>query len=375
MIALQKLPSKHPYFVNSFLYKRLSIFFIKLFNWEYWSFNCIYMPIYFYWIYLCIKAKSLFFFSASNPTIENGGFLMEKKSDVYQLIPPEYYPKTILIKTGCTKNYIEDIINEHSFCFPLIIKPDIGGKGRGVKKVNSMHEAVAYLQRSNFAMLVQDLVPYKNEVGIFYYKLPWQQKGKISGIVYKEFLTVCGDGINTIEAILIKNNRGVIHLATLKNTNEINFSQVLDNGTEKVLVPFGNHARGCKFIDASHLITPALEDAIDNICKQINGFYYGRLDVMYKNWADMEEGKNISIIELNGAGSEPTHMYDPAHSIFFAWKEIIKHWILLYKISVYNKAKNNGSFLNFKAGIKMFRDAGSTEKKLDQLVYKNKFLR
>ena len=368
MIALQKLPSKNYYYVNSFLYRRLSIFFIKLFHWEYWSFNCIYVPIYFYWFYLCIKAKSAFFFSAGNPSIENGGFLMEKKSDVYQLIPPAFYPKTLLVKINTCVNDIEHNIKNAAFNFPLIIKPDIGGKGRGVKKVNTMQEAVAYIQNANFDMLVQELVPYKNEVGIFYYRLPWQKNGKISGIVSKEFLTVCGDGINTIENILVKDNRGLLHLSTLKNTTEINFTEVLGIGTEKILVPFGNHARGCKFIDASHLTTPLLEKTIDNICQKIEGFYFGRLDTMFESWEEMAQGKNISIIELNGAGSEPTHIYDPSHSIFFAWKEIIKHWKLLYKISVYNKTHNNAAYLTFKAGIKMFKDAAVVEKKLDKLV-------
>ena len=368
MIAVQKLPSKNHYYVNSFFYKRLSIFFIKLFHWEYWSFNCIYAPIYFYWFFLCIKARSLFFFSASNPSIENGGFLMEKKSDIYKIIPQAFYPKTLLIRNGNRISDIESDINNYGFSFPVIIKPNIGGKGRGVKKVKNVQEAVEYIHRSNFDMLVQELIPYKNEVGIFYYKFPWQQKGKISGIVLKEFLTVCGDGIHTIEDILVKDNRGLLHLSALKKSTEIDFDQVLDNGIEKVLVPFGNHARGCKFIDASHLITPALEETIDNICQKIEGFYFGRLDVMFETWENMEQGKNISIIELNGAGSEPTHMYDPAHSIFFAWKEIIKHWNLLYKISVWNKLNNNADYLAFKAGVKMFREASVVEKKLDQFV-------
>ena len=73
-------------------------FFIKLFNWEYWSFNVIYFPIYFYWFYLCIRARSLFFFNASNPTIENGGYLMERKSDIYNIIPRAFYPRTLLVK-------------------------------------------------------------------------------------------------------------------------------------------------------------------------------------------------------------------------------------------------------------------------------------
>jgi hypothetical protein len=52
---------------------------------------------------------------------------------------------------------------------------------------------------------------------------------------------------------------------------------------------------------------------------QIPEFYYGRLDIMFTSWEDLAQGLNFSIVEVNGAGSEPTHIYDPKHSIFFAW--------------------------------------------------------
>ncbi len=343
-------------------------FFIKLFNWEYWSFNTVYAPIYFYWFYLCIKARSLFFFSASNPSIENGGFVMERKSDIYNIMPTAYHPKTLLVNTGLTKQLIKDLIKEKAFQFPLIVKPDIGGKGRGVRKIYSLDDAAEYIVQADFPMLVQALVDYKNEAGVFYYRFPWEEKGHISGIVAKEFLTVIGDGNNTIEKLVKQNPRFVLQLDALRRMPEINLQIILNPGEEKVIVPFGNHARGAKFIDISNNITPALEQTIDAICKQIPEFYFGRLDIMFSNWEDFTKGKNLSIIELNGAGSEPTHIYDPTHSIFFAWKEIIRHLKLLYRISVWNHKHKKAPFISFKKGIKMFKEVKVVERKLDNLL-------
>jgi hypothetical protein len=343
-------------------------FFIKLFNWEYWSFGVVYFPIYFYWFYLCLRARNLFFFSASNPNIENGGYLMERKSDIYDIMPQAYYPKTLLVKEGLSIREIELLIQEKQFQFPVIVKPDIGGKGRGVRKIDNIEDAIAYIQYADFPMLVQALVNYKNEAGIFYYRFPWEANGRISGIVAKEFLAVTGDGVSTLEHLVMKNPRFILQLHALRRMPEINLHDILAVGEEKIMVPFGNHARGAKFIDATHLVTPALEKTIDNICKQVPGFYFGRLDTMYTNWQDLTEGKNISIIELNGAGSEPTHIYDPSHSIFFAWKEIARHLKILYHISVYNHQQKNVPYLSFAKGIKMFRDVRGVEKKLDALL-------
>jgi hypothetical protein len=342
-------------------------FLIKLLNWEYWSFNAIYAPIFFYWFYLCARAKSLFFFSASNPTIENGGFLLEKKSDIYQLIPTQYYPKTLLLPTNFSTDVIEKLIASEQFNFPAIVKPNIGAKGKGVKKVKNLQEAVEYINVSTVPMLVQNFIDYKEEVGIFYYRYPWENSGKISGIVEKEFLTIVGDGVSTIEELILQNERFSLQLTAIKKMPEINLNEVVDVNVQKVLVPFGNHARGAKFIDASNKITPQLQNAIDEICKQIDGFYYGRLDIKFSNWEDLAQGRNFSIIELNGAGSEPTHMYDPRHSIFFAWKEIIRHLNILYKISCWNKKNKKGSYLTFSGGIKMFKENKEMESKLDSL--------
>ena len=92
------------------------------------------------------------------------------------------------------------------------------------------------------------------------------------------------------------------------------------------------------------------------MCKQIPGFFFGRLDIRYNHWEELREGINFSIIELNGAGSEPTHIYDPAHSIFYAWKEIIRHLHILYKISIRNHRNHKVPFLPYSDGWKMFKD-------------------
>ena len=145
-------------------------------------------------------------------------------------------------------------------------------------------------------------------------------------------------------------------MAVLKKTYGERLNEILADGENFVLVPYGNHVRGAKFVDASHLIDEQLTDTIDKICSQVGGFYYGRLDIRYNTWEELREGKNLSIIELNGAGSEPTHIYDPKHSIFFAWKEIIRHLNILWKISRINHLQMNRPYMKTSAGLQMLRD-------------------
>ena len=118
--------------------------------------------------------------------------------------------------------------------------------------------------------------------------------------------------------------------------------------------PYGNHARGAKFIDVSHWVTTELSEAIDEMCVQISGFYFGRLDVMYYTFEALERGINFSVVELNGAASEPTHIYDPKHSIWFAWKELARHITYMYEISVENH-KKGFPYLGYKEGIREYK--------------------
>jgi hypothetical protein len=86
---------------------------------------------------------------------------------------------------------------------------------------------------------------------------------------------------------------------------------------------------------------------------------------MYSDFDDLKAGKNFSIIELNGAGSEPTHIYDPGHSLFFAWKEIARHFKLLCAISIKNH-KRGFPYLTVKEGMQMFRENKAVVKNLKQ---------
>ena len=329
-------------------------FFIKLLNWEYWPFHIVYMPVYLYWLWLGIKSRSFFFFNTSNPTIRNGGFLLESKKEIYDLIPKEYYPVTLFFKAGSSLTDIQQEIKKNGLNYPLICKPDIGMQGKAVKKIDNSNDLSSYILASNFDLLVQEYIAYENEVGIFYYRFPNQENGVISGIVQKELLAVTGNGTDTIEQLLRQDKRFILQLETLRSTNSDDFNRILKKAERHLLVPYGNHVRGAKFLDASHLIDQTLSASLNQICKQINGFYFGRLDIRYNNWEEFKAGKNFSIIELNGAGSEPTHMYDPKHSIFFAWKEIIRHLNILSHISRMNKKKYEMSYMSISSGLQMF---------------------
>lgn len=326
----------------------------KIRHWEYWPYQVVYTPVYFQYLYYAFRTRSFFFFNASNPTIKNGGFFMESKKEIYDLIPPQYYPKTNLILNGTSIDEILYIIRENKVIYPFIAKPDIGLRGTAVKKINTEEELIEYASKAKFDFLIQELIPFQNEIGLFYVKLPNQNKGKITGIVSKEFLIIKGNGKNSIKELLLKDPRYEFQLHVLQKEYGDKLNQILLNNESINLVPYGNHSRGTKFIDFSHFITPKLEETFTQICNQINGFHYGRMDIMFDSFENLENGKKFQIVEINGAISEPTHIYDPNHTLWYGWKELTRHFRYLYQISKHNK-KNGTPYLSFKDGVSEFR--------------------
>lgn len=330
-------------------------FFIRLFNWEYWSHMAVYIWIYPLWFYPSLRARSFFFFAAANPRIRNGGFLNESKKDLVDLIPAAWHPRTVFFSLPANGDIVLAALKRQGLSFPLIGKPDVGGRGRGVKVLADETAVRQYVSQACLDFHIQEYVPWKNEIGIFYYRYPDRPCGCISGIVKKEFLSVTGDGMHSIRQLLEKDKRALMYLDSLEAMHGADLQQVLPAGERKVVSPYGNHARGALFLDHSHLADEALHAVIDELCRQIPEFYYGRLDIRYNTLDDLKQGRNFAVIEVNGAGAEPTHIYDPRHSLFFAWKEIVRHWLILGRISRINRRRGH-PYLTWKEGVQMIRE-------------------
>jgi hypothetical protein len=103
-------------------------------------------------------------------------------------------------------------------------------------------------------------------------------------------------------------------------------------------VESGNHAQGCIFRDGGYLWTRELEEAIDRISR-LEGFYIGRYDIRYANDDDLSRGENFQIVELNGAASEATHIYDSRNPLGKAYRTHFAQWRLVFAIGDLNRRR------------------------------------
>ncbi|MDI9365175.1 MAG: D-alanine--D-alanine ligase [Flavobacterium sp.] len=316
---------------------KLKSFYIKLRSWEYWPMWVVYFPLGFYYTYLAIRARSFFFFSASNPSIETGGMFFESKWSIFKLMPSSYYPATILIEPKTELAVIEAQLIAADIHFPIIAKPDRGERGWCVKKLHHLTQLAQYMAQTPIPFLIQAYVNYPVELSIFYYRHPNSANGTITSVTYKKLLSVVGDGFSTIAALMHKNDRAFLQYQRLKKDTQINLNEVLPFGEERVLVPYGNHVLGTMFVNFNHMIDEALIQSIDTISKNIQGFYFGRFDLRCASIEDLKQGKNFAILELNGAGAEPAHIYHPGFSFIEAQKVLMQHFKMLFDAAKANQ--------------------------------------
>lgn len=324
------------------------LWFVKLVHFEYWPLWIIYFPLMPYIAWLMLKCWSFYFYKHINPLIKNGGLDGESKKLIMDDISNNYKPATFLCKKNTTADFLAEFIKENKLAFPLIAKPDIGEQGNGVEKIDTQDRLLNYLKETNLDFIIQEYVDFPIELAIFYIRKPGDVKGKVTSVTGKKFLSVTGDGQANLQTLINNSDRARLQLKRLHKKLGNQLLAVPANGEQVVLEVIGNHCKGTMFIDKNKLINDKLNNVFNEISFTIPHFYYGRYDLKVKSIEDLYEGKNIRILELNGAGSIPAHIFDPGYKLINAWKDILFHWRQAGYIALRNKEE----------GIPVFTEKG-----------------
>ena len=314
---------------------RLHIKWQRLVRWEFWPWRIVYIPVAVYWFFLSIKARGWVFFSAANPCMRFGGLLAYSKSKVNQLVPEKYLPKTVYLQDGVSVDDAIKSIEHQGLSYPLIVKPDIGERGFGVKIVQTEDELKIALRASGGLKLVQEYVNLPIELGVMYSRHPEEESGQITSVALKDLPKVIGDGRSTLQELILANLRTRLSYDVHEKRLGHRFDEVPKEGEGIQVVRIGNHMLGTTFNYANHLIDDELTEVFDGLAKQIPGFYIGRFDLRTASIKELKKG-NFIVLEVNGVNSEPCHIFHPDRSIFLAWRDLFKHWKRIADISIDN---------------------------------------
>ncbi len=306
----------------------------RLTNWELWPFNLIYAPIGPLWLWYAAKAKAFWWFTPANPTLTFAGFEGEGKKEMYDQLPEGSYPKTIYVTPQMSFTEVKASVEQKGFSYPICVKPQVGLKGLLFRKVDSEQKLQVYHQGVPLDYVVQEMVEAPLEVSVFYYRHPDKEKGVISGFIQKDMMHVIGDGETSLWNLILQHPKAAHRLEEMRIKHEAFLNEIIPANQKYILTHAANLNRGARFTNLKSLIDEQLLSHFDPLSHRCQ-WYYGRYDIKCNSIEELKEGKFI-ILEFNGAGAEPNHVYNCNASWVTALKEFALHWKVLYQIGKYN---------------------------------------
>jgi membrane protein DedA with SNARE-associated domain len=328
------------------LLKRISLHsaaakFKKIAKWEFWPASVFYVPVLVKYVSLAIRYRSFSLPTLANPGMHTGGLIGESKFETLSQLSEAdsaFVAETRLVPFDTPERQF-DAITQKGLQYPIVLKPDVGQRGAGFKLVRTDEEVRVYVNRFRRALLVQEYMPGPYEAGIFYYRFPGHSKGAIFSITEKHFPSVTGDGAHTLEQLIRRDARASIVARVYLERFAAERTRVPAARETVRLVEAGNHCQGAIFLDGWRLFSPKLEETIDRISRAVPGFFVGRYDVRYASEEALREGEGFQILELNGASSEDTAIYDPRNSLRKAYRTLFRQWEIIFAIADENRRR------------------------------------
>ncbi|MEQ8955627.1 MAG: D-alanine--D-alanine ligase [Gammaproteobacteria bacterium] len=318
---------------------------------EFWPTWLMYIPVVLQWLLLSIRYGSLSLPLIANPSVPLSGMVGAAKSTVFNragprarqwilpwlVLPTDERPVAALLAEA------ERQMAGAALQYPLVAKPDFGCRGAGVKLIADGDALAAYIESfpRGAAIQLQQLCNWEAEAGVFYVRYPDQARGEITSLTLKYTPFVVGDGERSLGELVRADPRAgeLLHLYFERHGDR--WDEVIAAGEPYRLVFSASHCRGAVFRDASHLITAELREVLDHIFDDIEAYYYGRLDIKFKDIASLQAGRDFAIIEINGASSESINIWDRNMTIGAAMNTLLQQYHTLFKLGSANRKRGH----------------------------------
>jgi hypothetical protein len=318
---------------------------------EFWPMWAFYPPVIAYAAWLMLRHRGALLPTVANPSFPGGGFVGESKAAILALAVQHvghWVAPFVCVDRAGAEVPIEAqtdaalaTLQAAGLALPVVAKPDLGCRGAGVKLVQTRAALAAYLAAfpAGARLLLQRLVPHEGEAGVFYVRQPGQARGRIVSLTLKYFPHVLGDGVRTLRELILADPRAgkLPHLYLRRHAQRLD--SVPAQGTAVRLAFAGSHSRGAIFRNGTHLVTPAMEARFDAIAQALPEFHFGRFDVRFEDFAQLQQGRGFTILEINGAGAESTHIWDRRTGLLQAWRDLMRQYRWLFEIGAANRAR------------------------------------
>lgn len=338
---------------------RVGIRLARLARWEFWPSWAFYPPIVAYIFMRSARATPFMAVTAANPCLRASGIVGETKQDALrplQANAPEYVAEFTLLPAALP--LAERLAALRRFvaagpAYPIVLKPDIGQRGRGVAVIRNEVQAADYLAAAQDDVVAQRHISGA-EFGVFVYRDPATGRVELLSIVHKCFPSVTGDGRRSLGELILDDARARLIAPGLFERFASRLDEIPAPGVELPLVEIGAHCRGSLFLDGRHLKTEPLRLTMTAILDAVPGYHFGRIDLRCPDEEALRQGRGLKVLELNGVTAESAHIYHPDTPLLDGWKAMIAQWRLAIEIGEANAA-NGAATIGFVELLQLWR--------------------
>ena len=291
------------------------------------------------WAWLSLRYRSTTLPSAANPCLTAGGLVGEGKLEYFQGMGARARAATATFCAISTERPAEALVLQRRMLaaglnFPLIAKPDLGLCGFGVQRVDDMEALLRYLAAfpRNETVVLQEYLADEGEAGIFYARDPVSNQARLLGVALRYYPRVIGDGVRCIGTLIDADPRARRSRGGAQHAAALDLQRVPANGECVRLATIGSTRVGGLYRDGAAYVSPQLTAAVDAIARDMPAFYCGRFDVRFSDGNALRNGHGFTIIEINGAGSEAIHAWDPGIGVWRAFQIIFAKQRTLFAI-------------------------------------------
>ncbi|MEO7916301.1 MAG: hypothetical protein ABIR16_01555 [Dokdonella sp.] len=303
------------------------------------------VPMVLQWAWLGLRHGSITLPSSANPNITAGGLVGDTKSEYFECMGSfaraRVAPYVMLSsRDQCPKAFALEAMQNENLDFPVVAKPDLGWCGYGVRRIDNSDQLDAYLDAypPGASLMLQRYLDEPGEAGIFYARHPQDASGGLIGVLLRHYPQIIGDGLSTVAQLIGADAR--LRRTTSSPLHDCDGDYVPGKDEVVRLSLIASTRVGGRYEDGTQYVTPALTAAIEAIAQDMPQFHVGRFDVRYRTLHDLRCGR-FTIMEVNGAGSEAVHAWDPKYSIAEVYRIVFAKQRVLFSIAAANRAKGH----------------------------------
>ncbi|MFL9671266.1 hypothetical protein WIX39_030320 [Variovorax sp. AB1(2024)] len=297
------------------------------------------VPLVVQWLWLSVRHGGVTVPSAANPHLTSGGLVGEGKLEYFDGMGPlarSFTADHCAVRNDdtATEPALRQAMERAGFGFPVVVKPNLGLCGYGVRLLHDMAALRAYLAvfPRDETVVLQRYLPQEGEAGIFYARDPVTEEGRIIGLALRYFPRVTGDGRSTVGELIAADTRARRIARSPRHECRVPLASVPAAGQHVRLATIGSTRVGGLYRNGAALATPELARAVDAIARDMPAFHFGRFDVRFDSLRELAAGRGFTIMEINGAGSEAIEAWDPDIGVLQGFRMVFAKQRLLFAI-------------------------------------------